>query len=110
MECKALYQLNLMFKADKDTKVGDVVYFRKEEASAFKGAWTVGCVEEIERGRDGLVREAVVRYVNASEQTPRYTKEAYHSNMNDMKLNRDNSCRPVGPTSRAVYPYIRHPA
>ena len=61
------------FRSDKDIKVDDVVYFRKEEGSAIKGAWTVGCVEEVHGGKDGLIREAKIRYCNPSENVSRYT-------------------------------------
>ena len=64
------------FKSDRDTKVGDVVFFRKDEASPLKGSWTVGSIEVVERGRDGLIREVWIRYVNASENTPRFTNRA----------------------------------
>ena len=61
------------FRSDKDIKIDDVVYFRKDEGSALKGAWTVGCVEEITGGKDGLIREAKIRYCNPSEGVPRFT-------------------------------------
>ena len=61
------------FRSDKDIKIDDVVYFRKEEGSAIKGAWTVGCVEEVHGGKDGLIREAKIRYCNPSENVSRYT-------------------------------------
>ena len=64
------------FKSDRDTKVGDVVFFRKDKDSAVKGSWTVGSIEEVERGRDGLIREVWIRYINASENTPRFTNRA----------------------------------
>ena len=61
------------FRSEKDLKVGDVVYFRKDEGSAIKGAWTTGVVEEIVKSGDGLVREATVKYCNSTEDTPRFT-------------------------------------
>ena len=61
------------FRTERDLKVGDVVYFRKSEGSAIKGSWTTGVCEEVTRGKDGLIREATVKYFNSSEETPRYT-------------------------------------
>ena len=67
------------FRCDKDLKVNDVVYFRKSEGSAIKGDWTVGIVEAIKRGMDGLIREATIKYSNPSEGTHRYTERAIRS-------------------------------
>ena len=61
------------FRTEKDLKVGDIVYFRKNEGSAIKGSWTTGVCEEVTRGRDDLIREATVKYFNSTENTPRYT-------------------------------------
>jgi hypothetical protein len=42
--------------------------------------------------------------------TPRGTGQVDLLRTAYMNLKRDNSCRPVGPTCRPVYPYIGHPA
>ena len=67
------------FRNDRDLKVDDVVFFRKSEGSAIKGSWTVGMVDSITYGADGLIREAAIKYCNASEQIPRYTTRAVRS-------------------------------
>ena len=67
------------FRSAEDLKVEDVVYFRKHESSAVKGEWTVGVIESVKFGRDGLVREACVKYCNLSEEFPRYTTRAVRS-------------------------------
>jgi hypothetical protein len=36
--------------------------------------WTMGMVEDINRGRDGVIREAVIKYCNSSEQKLSLTK------------------------------------
>ena len=74
MVAKLIQETNAKwFRSSKDLKVDDVVYFRKNEGSAVKGEWTVGMVDSVKFGRDGLVREAVVKYSNSSEDFPRYT-------------------------------------
>ena len=61
------------FRNEKDLKIGDVIYFRKDEGSAIKGSWTTGLVDDVVRGSDGLVREATVKYFNSSETSPHRT-------------------------------------
>ena len=60
------------FKSDKDTKVEDVVYFRKREG-ALDGPWTMGVVNEVTRSSDGVIRRVSIKYFNASESSPRFT-------------------------------------
>ena len=36
--------------------------------------WTLGMVEELHRGRDGIIREVVIKYCNSSEQKLSLTK------------------------------------
>ena len=66
--------------------VGDLVYFVKRDG-ALTSKWTLGMVDELERGRDGVIRKAVIKYCNADEQKlgdgrgndstlPRYTERA----------------------------------
>ena len=61
------------FRSDRDLKVDDLVYFRKDEGSPIKRPWTVGVIVNVKRGRDGLIREATIKYCNHSENVPRYT-------------------------------------
>ena len=80
MVAKLIQETNAKwFRSSEDLKVDDVVYFRKSEGSVIKGEWTVGAVESVKFGRDGLVREATVKYCNPSENTPRYTTRAARS-------------------------------
>ena len=63
------------FKIDKDLKQGDLVYFQKTE-SALSSPWTIGQVDQIITSRDGLIRRAIVKYFNATENFPRFSDRA----------------------------------
>jgi hypothetical protein len=49
------------FKSDTDTRVGDVVYFRKREGK-LDGPWTMGRISETTRSRDGIIRRVDIEY------------------------------------------------
>ena len=49
------------YKTDKELKQGDLVYFRKKE-SELDGKWVIGMVEEVEYGRDNIIRMVKVKY------------------------------------------------
>ena len=49
------------FNSDKDLMVGDLVYFLKQD-SKLASKWILGMVEEISKGRDGVLREVTVKY------------------------------------------------
>ena len=66
------------FRTDRDLAINDVVYFQKSE-SDLTSVWTVGQVEDVVRGKDGLIRRVLVRYFNATEDQPRYTDRAVRS-------------------------------
>ena len=53
------------FSSDVDLKVGDVVFLKQDLLIC--STYQYGMVKDIERGRDGHVRRAVIRYRNASE-------------------------------------------
>ena len=66
----------------------DLVYFMKKEGK-LATKWTMGMVEEVQKGRDGILREVTIKYCNSSEQKltlegdtsndrtmPRYTGKA----------------------------------
>ena len=55
------------FRSDRDLLPGDLVYFIKEE-SKMSNKWLVGMVEEVKKGRDGILREVTVKYCNSTEQ------------------------------------------
>ena len=63
------------FKVDKDLKEKDIVYFQKEE-SALGSSWTIGEVDQVIMGRDGLIRRAIIKYYNASENHAQFTDRA----------------------------------
>ena len=56
----------------KELKQGDLVYFRKKE-SELDGKWIIGLVDEVERGRDNIIRMVKVKYFNGHNKTPEYT-------------------------------------
>ena len=80
----------ILFKTDCNLVLGDLVYFVKRDSKVGDAKWTMGMVEEINRGRDGVIREAVIKYCNSAEQKislikgdrgtdttyPRYTESA----------------------------------
>ena len=66
------------FKTDKHLQPGDLVYFQKDQGKATSG-WIMGRVDQVIRGRDGLIREATVAYRNHSENFNRMTNRAVRS-------------------------------
>ena len=83
-KCEAWYKVwcevyvpNLMtqntgFKNSRDLQVGDLVYFQKKE-SELSSPWTMGKIDQIIRGRDGVIRRAIVKIRNTSEEFDRVT-------------------------------------
>ena len=66
------------FKTDSDLKVGDLVWFIKEE-SKLSNDYTMGMVEQVNTGKDGLIRRVVVKYYNDKENHPRFTDRSARS-------------------------------
>eukprot|EP00092_Neocalanus_flemingeri_P018101 GFUD01019591.1.p1 GENE.GFUD01019591.1~~GFUD01019591.1.p1 ORF type:complete len:2548 (-),score=673.50 GFUD01019591.1:927-8570(-) len=69
------YMLDLQpkwYKSDRDTKCGDVVYFRKRDGK-LDGPWTIGIVDEVVKSKDGIIRRVNVKYHNPTETEPRFT-------------------------------------
>ena len=66
------------FDSSKDLKPEDVVYFQKHEGD-LSSDWTVGQVDTVTRSRDGVIRRAVIRYFNHSEDKARTTDRAVRS-------------------------------
>ena len=66
------------FKCDRDTKIGDCVFFRKKDGE-LDGSWQVGVVDEVERSNDGIIRRVSIKYHNASEDIPRFTDRSVRS-------------------------------
>ena len=78
------------FHPHESLEKGDIVYFQKDSSGLDK-RWTVGMVDEAIEGADGLVREVVIRYRNASENYDRFSNRAARScvrlhNMDDQNL------------------------
>ena len=76
----SLIQQPKWFKVDRDLKEQDIVYFQKRE-SALGSPWTIGQVDQVIVGRDGLIRRAIIKYFNASENDPE--NGAYHPQFTD---------------------------
>ena len=54
-------------KRYRDLLVGDLVYFVKKDG-ALDNKWTMGMVEVLDKGRDGVIRKATIKYCNSGEQ------------------------------------------
>ena len=63
------------FKNDRDLNTDDLVYFRKREGE-LGNSWTLGRIEQVIRGRDGVIRRVIVAYKNANEEIQRYTERS----------------------------------
>ena len=63
-----LIKMNKWYDTKDQLKVGDLVYFKKED-SELSSTWTIGKVSEVEKSKDGLVRRAWVQYQNFGENT-----------------------------------------
>ena len=63
---------------DSEIKVGDIVYFRKQE-NELASEWTLGKVDQVEVSKDGIVRRVHIKYHNFGEDFPRYTDRAARS-------------------------------
>ena len=62
------------YKTEHHLKVGDVVLFTKDECNS--PTYQYGIVSKAQPGKDGLIRKAIVRYRNASENVDRETNRA----------------------------------
>ena len=63
------------FKNDRDLEIGDLVYYQKKE-SELSSPWVIGKVDQVVRGRDGIIRKVIVKYINAKENFPRLTERS----------------------------------
>ena len=89
---KLMYQPK-WWKKDKDLKEGDIVLFQKKE-SALDTSWTLGTIDQLVVGRDGLARRAVVKYQNFKEEFQRVTDRHIRSlvkvwSMDDQNIDED---------------------
>ena len=60
------------FRKEVGLKEQDLVYFQKQE-SDLASDWTIGQVDQVITGRDGLIRRAWIKYYNPGEKNPRLT-------------------------------------
>ena len=60
------------FKNSRDLAKDDIVYLQKEE-SVLSSPWIMGIIEQVIRGRDGVIRRVIVRYRNFKEDFDRFT-------------------------------------
>ena len=63
------------FKNDRDLQVGDIVYYQKSE-SELSSPWVIGIVDQIVRGRDGIIRKVIIKYTNFKENFSRLTERS----------------------------------
>ena len=61
-----------MVQGKSGVESGDLVFFRKSESS-LDGKWVVGMIDEVERGRDSVIRMVTVKYFNGTNPVPEYT-------------------------------------
>ena len=60
------------FKTSRDLKPDDLVYFQKKQGE-LSSPWTMGKIDQVIRGRDGVIRKVYVKYRNANEDFDRVT-------------------------------------
>ena len=63
------------YKNDRDLKVDDIVYYQKKE-SELSSPWVIGRVDQVVRGRDGIIRKAYIKYTNPKESIQRVTERS----------------------------------
>ena len=73
-----LMKMNKWHDTKEQLKVGDIVYFKKDD-SELSSTWTVGKVSEVVKSKDDLVRRVWVQYQNFGESFPRFTDRSVRS-------------------------------
>ena len=63
------------FDNDANIKIGDVVLFLKSEKE-LSNDYQYGMIVEVNKGRDGNIRSATVKYRNHTEKADRFTTRA----------------------------------
>ena len=66
------------FKTDEDLQECDLVYFMKSE-SKLSNEYTMGRVDHVIAGKDGIIRRVIIKYFNFGESTPRFSDRAVWS-------------------------------
>ena len=60
------------YLTDRDMKICDIVLFLKQEGALAK-TYQYGMVHEVEKGQDGVIRKALIKYRNYNENIDRFT-------------------------------------
>ena len=63
------------YRNDRDLEVDDIVYYQKKE-SELSSPWVIGRVDQVVRGRDGIIRKAFIKYTNPKESIQRVTERS----------------------------------
>ena len=66
------------FKTEQDLQEGDLVYFMKSE-SKLSNEYTMGKVDQVITGKDGITRRIVIKYFNHNESEPKFSDRAVRS-------------------------------
>ena len=63
------------FRNDRDLQVNDLVYYKKQDGS-MSSPWIIGRIDEVFRGRDGVIRRVIIQYQNSTEEVKRDTERS----------------------------------
>ena len=66
------------FRTDQHLKEGDLVYFIKSE-SKLSNQYTMGKVDQVIVGKDGIIRIAIIKYYNGTNPEPKFSDRAVRS-------------------------------
>ena len=55
--------------------MNDLVYYKKQDGS-MSSPWVIGRIDEVFRGRDGVIRRVIIQYQNSSDQVRRDTERS----------------------------------
>ena len=68
-----LLQQPKWLRTEKYIKICDIALFLKQEGSVISSNYQYGMIHEIIQSKDGIIRKAVVKYRNDTENTDRFT-------------------------------------
>ena len=89
------------FKNDRDLAIDDLVYYKKKD-SELGSPWVMGRVDQIIRGRDGIIRRAVIKYRNASENIHRETERSVRKLIRLYSADDPDLCEDLGELQRRI--------
>ena len=75
---KLMKQQNKWFSEGINLKIGDIVFFQKHDGD-LASRWSIGCVDDVEKSKDEVVRRVSIRYRNHNEDVDRFTDRAARS-------------------------------